>query len=547
MKKTIISKILMLAACFAPPGSAFGLIGFQPVVAAEAQAPVQGQVQAPAQAPLHLTILHTNDLHSHDLPFSDHGELVGGIPGIAGLFNVLRAKHENTVTVDAGDIFEGTPFFTYYHGAVEVQLLNDAKYDVYTIGNHEFDDGPVNLAAQLKQAKFSVINCNMDTSAYPQLQRLIKPSVVKTIAGQKVAFIGAVCPDLAKVTYRAEKVKVINADGDWMSPIRAEIQRLTKLGIDKIVLVTHVGVDRDKLLAELPDVDVIIGGHSHTRLEKPIVVNHPDGSVCVVVQTGCYGRAVGELNLVFNTNGTVDSSQLQYQLLDITKALPVDQAMEKYLHRKASPFEALQTEILAEAVQRFDNNWQSFLGDSPLGNLVTDALADAGSKYGATITLQNRGGMRAAVDRGKISEENVQELLPFANFLTVCTITGKELRDILETSVGGSGVQSITLGAQFLDVHGLKFEWDPGLGRLHRVRNIWVVNSAGGLEPLNSEGSYRIATNDYTFSTEGFDFSHATSVVHTRKRLSSCLHDYLLKQKTVTPKVEGRIVALSGI
>jgi 2',3'-cyclic-nucleotide 2'-phosphodiesterase (5'-nucleotidase family) len=494
--------------------------------------------------PLEFTILHTNDLHSHDLPFKDNGQKIGGLPRIVSLIESFRKKVPHTVTIDSGDIFEGTPFFTYYHGAVEVGLLNDAHYDIYTIGNHEFDDGPVNLAKQLKMAKFDIINCNMDTSAYPQLQALIKPSVIKTIDGQKVAFIGAICPDLANVTYRSEKVKVINADGDWMSPIRDEIARVKKEGIDKIVLVTHVGVDRDRLLAQLADVDVIIGGHSHTRLDEPIIVEHADGSHCVVVQTGCYGRALGKLNLHFDGAGRVDTSKIGYKLFEITKQLPSDKNIEKALEKKAQPFKALEKEVLATATDKFDNVWLSHMGDSALGNLITDALADGGAKYGATIAMENRGGMRAAIQKGEISAEDVEELLPFANTLVVATVTGDDLRKVLEVSVGGNKERSIVLGAQFLDVHGLKFEWDPEAKPMDRIRNLSALNSSGAYEPVKPDGKYRLAINDYAFEVEGFDFTRATNVVNTKTRLSVFLHDYLLKQMTVTPKEEGRIVPL---
>lgn len=494
---------------------------------------------------LHFTIVHTNDLHSHELPFMENGKSIGGLPRIANLMKDLRSKIPNTLAIDAGDIFEGTPFFNFYHGEVEVKMLNDAGYDVYTIGNHEFDDGPVSLTKQLSQAKFTVINCNTDTSAYPELSALVKPFIVKTIAGEKVAFIGAVCPDLAKVTTKVENVKVINADGDWMSPIREQILKVKQLGINKIVLVTHVGVDRDKLLAELPDVDVIIGGHSHTRLEKEIVVDHPDGSHCVIVQTGCYGRALGQLDLCFDSLGRVDLTQTHYHLIDITSDLSSDAKMTSYLNEKAKPFIEREHEELAVATARFDNVWQGHFSDSPLGDLVADALADGGAKYGATIALENRGGMRCAIAQGPITAATVEELLPFANTLTISTITGDDLRKVLEVSVGGSKERSVTLGAQFLDVHGLKFEWDSRLETLHRVGKIWALTGSGKYELVKPEEKYRVAINDYAFSTEGFDFTRATDFINTGKRLSVYLHDYLLKQKTVSPKEEGRIIPLA--
>src|SRR5689334_8392804 len=108
----------------------------------------------------HFTILHSNDIHAHDEPFLERGKEVGGVAKIATLVQQYRKEIPNVVVIDAGDIFQGTSFFKFYHGEIEVEMLNRAGYDIYTIGNHEFDDGPDNLAKQLKNAKFAVINSN---------------------------------------------------------------------------------------------------------------------------------------------------------------------------------------------------------------------------------------------------------------------------------------------------------------------------------------------------------------------------------------------------
>lgn len=453
--------------------------------------PCSTRVLAESSPEFQFTILHTNDLHSHDLSFQEQGKSIGGLPRIIDLIQDFRSKTANLVTVDAGDIFEGTPFFTRYHGATEVEMLNDGGYDIYTIGNHEFDEGPLNLAKQLQNAKFTVINCNIDASACPPLKALIHPSIIKEIAGQKVAFIGAVCPDLAIMTTRVDGVKVINSDGDWIAPIRDEVARIKQQGIDKIVLVTHVGVLRDKELAKLPDVDVIIGGHSHTRLDKEIVVDHPDGSHCVVVQTGCYGRALGKLDLSFTADGKVDLANLHYKLYDINESIPQNKTVERYLQKKAKPFAALSRQVLGTAQGDFDKNWQNYYGDSPLGNLVTDAICEGAAKYGATIAFENRGGMRAGLEKGPITEEAVQELLPFDNSLVVATITGEDLRKVLEFSVAGDASAKIILGGKFQDVHGLKFEWNPSLEPNHRVTKVLVESAEGALVPLKADAEYR--------------------------------------------------------
>lgn len=179
----------------------------------------------------HLTILHTNDLHSHDESYSEKGREIGGLPRIGHMIRYFKKQEPNAVVVDAGDIFQGTPLYTKYHGEVEVHLLNMIGYDIFTIGNHEFDDGPDNLAKQLAKAKFKVINCNMDCSKEPELAAVISPYVVKDIDGQKVAFIGAVTPDLNSVALKTGGVKIKATGDDWMKPIEEQIQAVKSQGM----------------------------------------------------------------------------------------------------------------------------------------------------------------------------------------------------------------------------------------------------------------------------------------------------------------------------
>lgn len=496
-----------------------------------------------AAQPLCFTILHTNDLHSHDDPYLYQGKSVGGMSRFAHLIRSVRKKDPDLVTVDAGDIFEGSSYFTYYHGAVEVEMLNRELYDIATIGNHEFDDGSLNLAKQLEKAKYSIISCNLDASACPSLSALIRPSIIKTIKGQQVGFIGAIVPNLEQICLTLEGVKVKDATGDWMAPIKNEISKLKEQGVNKIVLVTHVGVELDKKLAELPDVDIIVGGHSHTRLEQPISVRHSDGSSCLVVQTGCYARALGRLDLCFTADGRVDPEKTNYKLIDITDRIHSDADISRYLKLMSKPFSALSKEVVAVSSGEFDNHFHRLRADSALGDLLADAIADGGAPYGATIGIQQRGGIRSHLERGLVTERQVQEIFPFDNTLIVATIGGAALRKILETGVSGSSVQSVVLGGKFLEVHGLKFEWNPALEPMHRVGKVWVVDKSGQLEALDPNREYRIAVNNYSFDGgEGFDYSSATNVVNTGERLSKVLHNYLLKCKNIAPAEPSRIV-----
>lgn len=498
------------------------------------------QALAADSGELQFTILHTNDLHAHDEPFFERGRSVGGIPRIAHIIRSIRAKDPNVLVIDAGDIFQGTSFFKFYHGEVEVEMLNRAGYDLYTIGNHEFDEGPDNLAKHLKNAKFTVLNANLDTSAKPELASIIKPSIVRTICGQRVGFVGAIVPTLTEVSLRTDGVKIKSAGEEWMKPINDEVAKLKSEGVDKIILVTHTGLELDRELAKNPDVDVIVGGHSHTRLNKAVVVPHEDGTNAIIVQTGSYGRALGKLDLAFDPQGRVDLKNTHYELIDVNQKTPQESDITAYLNEKAQPFAHLRNQIDGIADGDFDNAFRRYPYDSPLGNLITDALADAGKDKGATIAMQNRGGIRARIDRGIVTQEKVEEVLPFENHLVIATIPGDQLLKALENSVSGM------LGARFLDVHGVKFGYNTDRPSGDRIVWAQAEDTTGKWGKVEPSKQYRIAINDYSFhGGEGYDFSKATDIVDTNQRLSYFLQQYLLKQKHVKPRIEHRIVPLA--
>jgi 5'-nucleotidase len=489
-----------------------------------------------------LTILHSNDLHAHDLSFTEHGRSIGGMARIAHLIEAIKTNNHDAVAVDAGDFFQGTTMYQRYRGEVEVDCLNKAGYDIATLGNHEFDDGPANLAKQLKRAQFSIISSNLDFSKEPELNALVKPAVVKTVKNEPVVFIGAITPDLEHLTLRLGKVD-LKAQGDaWIKPIGEEVDHYKQEGINKIVLVTHCGVEADKQLAQtLGDVDVIVGGHSHTRLDTPIWVEHGDGTKTMIVQTGCYGRALGKLDLVFDDKGHLVENKTQYHLINITDRIKEDPAVVAYLDQVAAPLLAMRQEIVGYSEGVFDNRFNTTPWDSSIGDLISDAIADEGAEYGATIAFQNRGGIRARIDVGPVSEEKVRELLPFDNKVVLATISGECLRKTLERSVSGM------LGGPFLDVHGIKFGYDPGKPKGERIVFALAQGQDGKWQAIDPNKSYKIVTNDYTFKGgEGYDFAKATDVTYLPDHLYDAFHKYLVKQKKIRPELANRIVPLTS-
>lgn len=466
---------------------------------------------------------------------------MGGMARLGHLIHSIKNATPNTIVIDAGDMFQGTPLFTHYHGEVEVSLLNQIGYDLYTIGNHEFDDGAENLGKQLKNAKFDIICCNLDAEAQPQLKSVIKPYVIREIGGQKVGFVGVMTPELERLSLSLGGVKVKNMKDDWLIPVRQTVKEIESKGVNHIVAVTHCGIDFDQQISQaIPEIDVVIGGHSHTRLDKALFVEHDDSSKTIIVQTGSYGRTLGRLDVTFDKDGRMDAADTKYRLINITDKIPEDPQMKAYIDNKVEPLLPLRRTIVSQAEDAFDNRWTSYPWDSALGDLVTDALCEAGKSYGTTISVHNRGGMRGRIEKGPISLEKVQEILPFDNRLTFATIKGKALLGALEHSVSGPA------GGRFLDVHGLKIGYDPTRKRGERLVFALAEDKDGSYSPVDPDKEYKIAINNYTFqSGEGYDFKDAQNIVNTPERVGIPFRQYLEAHPSVKPQLPSRIVPIT--
>ena len=487
-----------------------------------------------------LIILHTNDIHAHDLPFTDKGEHIGGLPKIAHLVSSIKAEHKNVLVIDAGDFFQGTPLFQRYGGEVEIESMNKIGYDIVELGNHEFDKGAKYLANELKQAQFPLLACNLDCSAVPDLNHLVKPSLLKEISGEKYAFIGVITPDLEKKALNLNGVKVKAPGGDWLAPVAEQIKFYEKAGINKIIIVSHCGIQADEEMAKgLPSIDLIIGGHSHTRLTKPLWIKHADDTYTAIVQTGCYGRALGETEVSFDQAGHLLKSKTAYHLINLTSKIENDKNLETYLDEKEKPLLALRTEIVGFSAGTFWNRFASMSGDSAIGDLICDAIAEEGANNGVQITFQNRGGIRAKLEKGPISEEKIQEILPFDNKIIYATMTGAALTSLLERSLSGPCYGG------FLDEHGLKIAYHPDRAPGKRLEYVLVQDASGKWLPIDLKTSYKIAVNDYNFKGgDGCDFSKATDVQYSGINLASALHDYLLKHKHIKPHWGNRIIVI---
>lgn len=258
-----------------------------------------------------ITILHTNDVHSHIDPFGpDNGRNPnqGGVARRASLIDSIRAKNPNTLLLDAGDIFQGTPYFNYFGGELEFKLMSMLKYDVATIGNHDFDNGIDGLYAQLPNAKFNFVSANYDFKN-TVLNTHIKPYKIFNKAGIKIGIFGLgikleglVDPKLYKETVYESPIEIAQ---DMSRILKTEEQ------CDLVICLSHLGYNYKKfpnrfsdlkLAKATKDIDLIIGGHTHTFLDKPTIVKNDSGNNMLVNQVGCYGLRLGKIDFYFDSD-----------------------------------------------------------------------------------------------------------------------------------------------------------------------------------------------------------------------------------------------------
>lgn len=263
-----------------------------------------------------LTILHTNDVHSHIDPFpSSHSRYpnLGGIARRAQLVEQIRNENPNTLLFDAGDIFQGTPYFNFYGGELEFKLMSKLNYGASTIGNHDFDNGIDGLLAQMPHATFDMISANYDFSN-TVMEGLVKPYKLYLVDGIKIGVYGLGIAFDGLVTKRLYK------ETQYLNPfeIALDMERQLKEGeqCDLVICLSHLGYSYEnperpsdvQLAQRTYHTNLIIGGHTHTFLERPDVRINKNGDSVLVNQVGCYGLNLGRIDFYFDNDKNASAS-----------------------------------------------------------------------------------------------------------------------------------------------------------------------------------------------------------------------------------------------
>lgn len=256
-----------------------------------------------------LTILHTNDVHSHIDPFPEddpRNPNQGGAARRAVIIENIRKEEPNVLLLDAGDIFQGTPYFNYYGGELEFKLMSMMQYDLATLGNHDFDNGIDGFYAQLPHAKFDFVSANYDFKN-TILDQIVKPYKTFKKAGVKIGVFGLGVELDGLVDKKLYKETVYNDPLEVTKDIVRQLKEDEKC--DLIICLSHLGFkyrnEPDKicdilLAQQTKDIDLIIGGHTHTFLDKPVIEKNSIGKEVIINQVGCYGINLGRIDFYFS-------------------------------------------------------------------------------------------------------------------------------------------------------------------------------------------------------------------------------------------------------
>ncbi|MFH1416448.1 MAG: bifunctional UDP-sugar hydrolase/5'-nucleotidase [Elusimicrobiota bacterium] len=478
-----------------------------------------------------LSFVFTSDGHGHILPsreYSNRGLIkIGGIDAVAGY---LAGLEDPYILTDSGDCFHGTPEGILTKGAAVINMMNILGYDAAAVGNHEFDLGQEIFRNLSESAEFPFLGSNIIETDTGKIPEYIKSYIIKPIGGINVGIIGVTTPDTGSISYKD------NISGlDFLDPAEVlsnNISDMKDKGAHLIVVLSHLGFNADiNTVSKVRDVDIILGGHTHRKMKKPVKVKRT-----LICHPGCHFKNAGHLNVYYSTREKKILA-FKYRLIDL---LP-----EKYAGKNTEIKDSIKKiytgelegmdEVIGESEIYLPNN---FTGDQrkhrelALGNWQADLMR---SSTESDFAFQNTGGIRTSIYKGEILVRDIWELSPFGNTLVKMTLTGKQVKELLEQSVSGK--------YSSLQVSGLRMVYNDSLPQKRRVLNVIITDSEGKSGEIEPDTEYTIVTN--SFLAKGGDgyagFTEGTETEETEIIFRDLEIEYIKQHSPISAAIEKRL------
>ncbi|MEN8244282.1 MAG: 5'-nucleotidase C-terminal domain-containing protein [Thermodesulfobacteriota bacterium] len=515
-----------------------------------------------------LVILHSNDTHSNLFPFGPHNEY-GGIARMSTMIKELKSENDYVIALHAGDMFVGTFAFNKYLGYPEFKIM-EGLYDAMALGNHEFDLGPDVLGYILAgfnpitsipfgpPVSLPLLCANGNFSSLPMLDSFVEPSMIKDFGNFKVGLVGVVTPN---PIYYSQSTAALFSDPYAAAGMTAAMLRA--MGCQVVIAVSHLGQAYDMLgLSDVPGIDIIVGGHSHDYLPATVVGGK------IIVQAGEFGKFLGELRVDVDTSSSGGVTLLDHTIHSIDRKVHKDPTILSYLNElregiyEDPRFGPVYSRHLAKAMWDHENKWldddpyqKLWHRDTPLGNLVTDAIRTGVTAAGYTIdfAIEVNGGIGHKLYAGKVVGNDLMQVLSYGydpvsglGFkIKIVNLHAFEILYALEYTVS-----MVEYTDDFSpQISGLTFEYDATKPSFSRV-DMSSIEING--QPINLAAWYAIALNEKILefmATLGIDITVPGRVIDPYPDLLefNLAEDYMRQLNKLKYTSEGRIIDTSEL
>ena len=474
-----------------------------------------------------LTIIHTNDIHARVVEGKYDGM---GMARIKTFIDQAKAASDKVLVLDAGDAFHGTTFATLEKGKSVVNVFNEVGYDVMVPGNHDFNYGQDVLLELAEMANFDMVAANVKKGDAD----FLPPYVIKEVGGVKVGIFGLATPE---TTYKTHPDNVIGLD--FQDPVTVAKAMVAELEgkTDVIVALVHLGNDTatkaeyksETVAMNVPGIDVIIDGHSHTTYENGLVVGDT-----LIASTGEYDKNIGvvKIALVDGKAGTVTASLIDKATA--TESLMENETVINLIASIKTAQDVILSQVVANTSVLLEGERANVRTmETNLGNLITDAMV---AETGAQGALTNGGGIRSSIDMGDITKGEIITVLPFGNYIVTKNLSGLEIKAALEH---GTAAYPEAEG-MFPHVSGITYTIDLNRPMGDRVVNIMIDG-----QYIANATEYLIATNDFLAAGgDGYELFTENEIVNEFKALDEAVIEYAASRGTVAPIVENRIMVI---
>lgn len=489
-----------------------------------------------------LVVLHTNDHHGTVIARTGFDRITrGGLAERATLVKQTRLENENVLLLDAGDINNGQALSNMFNAEPDIKVYGMMNYNAATVGNHEFDKGVENFRNQIKQSKFPWLSANIKYDG----KYLDKPYIIKKYNGFTVGIFGITTLrtlEMVSEGWFPENIEFLPE----IETAKKTVETLRKKKVDIVIALVHMGdIAESKthttslMMAEQVDgIDLIIDGHAHSLFEEPKTINGTH-----IVTANQWGSYVGEAKFKIQNKNVIG---FEWYPIEITSTnFQPDKETENFIAQYTDKADAYLKKVIAKSSDEFPygNKLPRYM-ETAAGDLLCDAYVWQMEQLGvhADFAVTNSGGIRAALPKGDITRGDIMTMVPYENYVSVLTMSGKDVRLLFDAigamNQGAGGFTQVSKGVSYT----ITYDRD---GKNGKISNVLLDG-----KPIDDNKTYKVATHNFLAGGgDGFaPFANATATFISPYVLNEALTNYIESlPEPIAPKTYGRITIVGGV